>query len=391
MISKLNKYKKNTKTIPMKKRIVFFILAIILSINFMLFSPTINPVYNEPVEVVRCNSVNAIFSIKEFFKNLFSKNKEESDYNAVEVYLGGNPLGFTISCQGVIVVAISNVITPSGTMSPTSNSDIKEGDIIKKINDKYIMSASDIELIINDENIKGKDVNVEILRGDKTINTTISPKLDNMSNTYKLGLWIRDNAAGVGTLTYIRADNNRFGALGHPVCDIDTGSVMKISSGKIFNCNIVGVNKGKRGAPGELRGMFLKSGKEIGILEKNTNVGVFGVFTGNTEKFTQNKKVKTASKNQVKTGKAQIYCTINSTTPKFYDIEIVKLNYQSQNKNMVVRVVDKELLESTGGIVQGMSGSPIIQGGKLIGAMTHVFVNDPTKGFAVYIDCMINN
>lgn len=374
----------------MMKRIVFFILCVVISFSTLLSSPIINPIYNEPVEVVKCST----FSIKDFFKNLFSKNKDinADNYKPVEVFLGGRPLGFTISCEGVIVVAISNVMTENGTRKPTKNSDIKEGDILLEIAGEQITSAADINEIINKDENKNKNLEVLIERGDRRFKTTIYPELDKISQSYKLGLWIRDNAAGVGTLTYIRADNNRFGALGHPVCDIDTGAKMNINQGKIFNCNIVGVTRGKRGIPGELRGMFLKSGSEVGSLDKNCEVGVFGDFQLKDSKFS-NKKILTMSKDKVKTGKAQIYCTIDGTTPDFYDVEIVKINYQGQNnkKNMVIRVVDERLIEKTGGIVQGMSGSPIVQDGKLVGAMTHVFVNDPTKGFAVYIDYMINN
>ncbi len=379
----------------MIKRIVFFVLSLLLSINYMLVSPIINPIYNEPVEVVKC-SATSLSGIKEFFRNLFVGKKTSNDnesYNPIDVYVGGNPLGFTISCNGVIVVAISNVITASGSKNPTENSNIKEGDILTHISGEEIKSADDIERIINNDDRKGKIINVEILRGDRIHTTKIEPQLDSVSGRYKLGLWIRDNAAGVGTLTYIREDNKRFGALGHPVCDIDTGSAMNVRDGNIFNCNIVGVNKGKRGTPGELRGMFLKNGKTIGQLDTNSEVGVFGTFNGDANKFTSGRKMKTASRGQVKTGKAQILCTINSTTPQYFDIEIVKLNYQStlNKKSMVIRIVDEDLISATGGIVQGMSGSPIIQDNKLVGAMTHVFVNDPTKGFAVYIDLMINN
>lgn len=374
----------------MKKRIVFFIVAIVLSINFMLISPVIHPIYNEPVEVVKCNA-EALGWIKDFFRNLFGKNKVESSEQPIDVYLGGNPLGFTLTCEGVVVVAISNVMTPEGDRKPTQNSDIKEGDILYSLNGRIIESAADIEQIINNKETQGKTLEAEVLRGKNKHKTQIKPELDTLSEKYKLGLWIRDNAAGVGTLTYIRKDNKRFGALGHPVCDIDTGSKMHIKTGNIFNCNIVGISKGKRGTPGELRGMFLKSGKSLGVLDKNSDVGVYGKFEANAAKYTNNRQAKTATKNQVKTGKAKILCTLSGTVPDFYDIDIVKINYADNKKNMVIRITDDRLLEKSGGIVQGMSGSPIVQNEALVGAMTHVFVNDPTKGFAVYIDYMVNN
>ena len=210
---------------------------------------------------------------------------------------------------------------------------------------------------------------------------------------YRLGLWIRDNAAGVGTLTYVRQDNFRFGALGHPVCDIDTGKIMPVSGGNIYKCSIVGFNKGVRGNPGELRGLFLKSGVSVGELDNNNNFGVYGKINEEYVKAMGVEPMMVGFRDSVKTGKAKILSTIDGGKPEEYEIEIIKLNYQSESdkKSMVLRITDERLLNSTGGIVQGMSGSPIIQNGKLVGAVTHVFVSDPTKGFGVYIDWMIDN
>ena len=216
---------------------------------------------------------------------------------------------------------------------------------------------------------------------------------DEISKKYKLGLWIRDNAAGVGTLTFIRKDNMRFGALGHPVCDIDTGACLPVKSGNIFKCNIVGYRKGEKGKAGELKGLFLRNGSILGALDENNGYGVYGNFGNEALEAYKNELVEVASRNEVKSGKAKIRCTIDGTVPKDYDIEIVKTYFQDSksNKSMFIRVTDKELLSKTGGIVQGMSGSPIIQNGKLVGAVTHVFVSDPTKGYGIYADWMIDN
>ena len=213
------------------------------------------------------------------------------------------------------------------------------------------------------------------------------------SDEYKIGLWVRDNAAGVGTLTYIRQDNLRFGALGHPVCDIDTGRVLPVSGGNVYKCNIVGYNKGTRGNPGELRGLFLRNGIEAGTLDNNNDYGVYGTINEQYLDLLGIKPVEVGFRDVVKTGKAKILSTIDGGVPEEYDIEIIKLSNQRKcdKKSMVIRVTDKDLIEKTGGIVQGMSGSPIIQNDKIVGAVTHVFVADPTKGFGVYIDWMIDN
>jgi len=328
----------------------------------------------------------ALPSISEIVKNLFKKeNKETVNPNKEKsyVYLGGFPLGFTINCSGVIVVAISN----------DNSGNLKEGDIIIEIEGEKVSSASQILTIINTEKYAGKTLNIKYIRDGETKSTTLKPIYDKVQKFYKLGVWIRDNAAGVGTITYIRKDNLRFGALGHPVCDIDTGSLLPANDGNIFKCNIVGVKRGVKGNAGELKGLFLRSGSVLGTLDKNNEYGVYGNFDKDFINSYGREVVQVADRGEVKCGKAKIRCTVDGTVPKDYDIEIVKTYFQSSksNKSMFIRVTDKELLSKTGGIVQGMSGSPIIQNGKLVGAVTHVFVSDPTKGYGIYADWMINN
>ena len=311
-------------------------------------------------------------SIKEIFQKIFRSGTASKDERKILVYAGGNPLGFTLECMGVLIVTFGDVQTEFGPVSVVENKNIKEGDVLYSIEGEVIKSAAHLQEIINREGYAGEELNVVIKRKQELINEKLIPAKEASSDMYRLGLWIRDNAAGVGTLTYVREDNNRFGALGHPVCDIDTGAVMPISTGSIYKCNIVGFNKGVRKNPGELRGLFLKNGQKAGELDFNSEYGVYGTI--NEEyKQTLQKPIEVGFRDSVKTGKAKILCTIDGTTPKEYDVEIIKLSYQ------------------TGGIVQGMSGSPIIQNGKLIGAVTHVFISDPTKGFGLYIDWMIDN
>lgn len=362
---------------------LFVVLVCLLSAGMAVF----NPIALNQTPTYSCSKEMAVGfpSISDVLKNLFRKSDEIETENkeSVQVYLGGYPLGFTISCSGVVVVAISN---------ETAN-ELKEGDVIKKVEDIKISSAEQILTIINSETFKGQKVKLLVSRKNKEFETTIKPIYDSVQNLYKLGLWIRDNAAGVGTLTYVRADNKRFGALGHPVCDIDTGAYLPVSSGNIFKCNIVGLKKGVKGNPGELKGLFLRNGSVLGSLDKNNDFGVYGKFSNDIIDIDESELVEVASRNEVKSGKAKIRCTIDGTTPKDYEIEIVKTYFQSEEetKSMFIRVTDKELLSKTGGIIQGMSGSPIIQNGKLVGAVTHVFVSDPTKGYGVYADWMIKN
>ncbi len=367
------------------KQCIFFLMSIIFCI-LCLGTSVINPVSLKQSPVNLCQKeVNAFPNIGELIRKLFNKEEQNSNINSekVYVYLGGYPLGFTIMCKGVIVVAVSNELI----------GDIKEGDVITKIEDIEISSVSEILSLINSSEYKGKELSVELVRDDKTITTKITPIYDETQKFYKLGLWVRDNAAGVGTLTYIRQDSYRFGALGHPVCDIDTGSLLPAKNGNIFKCNIVGYKKGVRGDAGELKGLFLRNSSVLGNLDANNEYGVYGNFDKDFISNLDTPVVEVARRDEVKSGKAKIRCTINGTAPKEYDIEIVKTYFQSSkaNKSMFIRVTDEELLATTGGIVQGMSGSPIIQNGKLVGAVTHVFVSDPTKGYGIYAEWMIDN
>ncbi|MBQ7466990.1 MAG: SpoIVB peptidase [Clostridia bacterium] len=331
-------------------------------------------------------------SLKEIFHKIFRSDTVKKDERKIYVYAGGYPLGFTLECKGVLIVTMGEVETEYGLVSVVKNKNVKEGDVLYSIGGEVITSALHLQEILNRENYEGQELDVVIKRKEQYINEKLTPAKEISSGMYRLGLWIRDNAAGVGTLTYVREDNGRFGALGHPVCDIDTGAVMPISAGSIYKCNIVGFNKGMRKNPGELRGLFLKNGQKAGELDHNCEYGVYGMIS---EEYKQHmsKPIEVGFRDSVKTGKAKMLCTIDGTEPKAYDIEIVKLSYQtkSDKKSMVIKVVDKNLIEQTGGIVQGMSGSPIIQNGKLVGAVTHVFISDPTKGFGLYIDWMIDN
>ncbi|MBR2909478.1 MAG: SpoIVB peptidase [Clostridia bacterium] len=358
--------------------------------------------FNNDVKIIECSTVQAQVSaqkmpeLKDLIRDFFGGQKKKNvskDNRKIMVYPGGYPLGFTMECDGVVIVAIGKVVTEWGEVKPTEGKNIKVGDILYSINGEVIKSANHFNDLINPEANPGEEITAVIKRGGQEINEKFIPVKESATKTYRLGLWVRDNAAGVGTLTYVREDNFRFGALGHPVCDIDTGKIMPVSKGSVYKCNIVGYNKGLRGQPGELRGLFLRSGVKAGTLDNNNNYGVYGKMNEDYINKLGVEPIEVGFRDSAKTGKAKILCTIDGGVPEEYDIEIIKLSYQtkSSNKSMVIRVTDEELISKTGGIVQGMSGSPIIQNGKLIGAVTHVFVADPTKGFGVYIDWMIDN
>ena len=327
-------------------------------------------------------------------KNLFSKKKskeKEPELQLEEVYLGGMPIGMTMHAKGVIVLGIGSVLTKDGTVKPFGDSRVKEGDVITEINGSGILSVEDIHRIINLPETAGKEVTIGFTRRGKEMSETATPAFDLATKSYKLGLWIRDNAAGVGTVTYIRKDK-RFGALGHPICDTDVGGILPIRGGNAYKCNIVGVIKGQKGAAGELRGLFLKSKTKLGTIDINNRFGVFGRFDEIPRNKLYPQAVKCATRDMIKPGAASVVTTIGEEICE-YKIEIIKTNFQSaqSEKSMVIKVTDERLLSETGGIVQGMSGSPILQDGKLCGAVTHVFINDPSKGFAVYAEWMLDN
>ena len=370
------------------------ILTLIFSISFLTCPSRCYVSQCFAASEINNELINTANPIKKFFENLFNPQPqgETNNFSNVEVYVGGIPLGFALACDGAVVVSTGDVLTANGPINPSLNAKIIPGDIIYKINNQKIDSAQTISNIINSNEIAGKQVDLVIIRNGAKINSKITPALDISSNSFKLGLWIRDDAAGVGTLSYIRTDNLRFGALGHPVCDIDTNSILPISSGEIYACDIVGVNRGKRGTPGELRGIFLRNGINLGVLDNNTNFGVFGQIDENNFNLENLTKMQIASPSEVSLGPAIIRSTILGQSPKDYSIEIIKTNAGNREaKNMVIRITDKTLLDATGGIVQGMSGSPIIQNNKLIGVVTHVFVSDPTKGFGSFVTNMIDS
>ena len=322
-----------------------------------------------------------LFTVKEVSVNV-SEGKE--------VFVGGIPLGFSINTKGVIVIGENSVITNQGNVIPEKTKEVYTGDILTSINGNEINSVDVIKNTL--ENCGGEKVKIKAMRKGKEFEFELKPALDVESGLYKLGFWVRDDASGIGTLTYVDKENKSYGALGHAITDFETGAVVPVNDGKIYNCSLIGVNKGKKGKPGELRCLFLQGKNSKGNVQKNTTSGVFGKISNTQGIVDENLTAMIGGRLSVKPGKAKIVSSVSGVREE-YEIEIIKANYQSKtaDKSMIFKVTDKRLLQLTGGILQGMSGSPILQDGKLIGAVTHVFLNDPTKGYGIYVDWMLEN
>ena len=300
------------------------------------------------------------------------------------VYIGGQSAGFTLKTGQVQVIGLCDVVTDVGSESPAAKSGIRAGDYINKINGISVGSVEKLNEIV--EKSKGQALNLEINRRGESLCLKVGSVKDKLAQKYKIGVLVRDCVSGIGTITYIDPKNGRFGALGHAVSN-ENREEMHISNGKVYACSIVSVNKGVRGKAGELHGMFL-SDKVFGEAKKLCNCGIFGEIS--REFDAKGLKSVVASSTEVKPGGAYIYSTVNGVCPKKYEIEIVKVDKKNkENKNYVIKITDDGLISETGGIVQGMSGSPIIQEDKLVGAVTHVFLNDPTRGYGIDIETML--
>jgi stage IV sporulation protein B len=311
--------------------------------------------------------------------------------NNIVLYPGGQPIGVKLNTKGVLVVALSDIKSDHGKMpSPAALAGIQIGDNILKINDKSIKNAEQTQKQVN--NSEGKELKLLLERKGEQFEKIVKPIKGLENNNYKIGLWVRDSTAGVGTLTFYDEKSKMFAALGHPITDIDTGTILNINSGEVVSSSIISVKKGLRGNPGELKGIFVNEESILGNIYKNTECGVFG--KGSIKLINKNNKpMKIALRSEIKEGSAQILTTIDGEQPKLYDIKIEKLLAQDSPgpKSMVIRVTDPRLLEKTGGIVQGMSGSPIIQNNKIVGAVTHVLVNKPDVGYGIYIEWMLKD
>ena len=308
--------------------------------------------------------------------------------SAATVVPVGRAVGIKLFSDGVVVVGTSEVQTSDGKIDPAKACGLKAGDIITHINSTEVDSIEEVAALLQE--LEGEKMQISAIRDDRTVHLTAQAVFCPADNTYKLGAWIRDSMAGIGTVTFYCPETGAFGALGHGINDLDTALLMPLESGAILSASVSGVRKGQIGTPGQLRGVF-EVDSTLGELTANTAEGIFGTMD-NTDWFA-GEPVETAKRNEVKAGNATILSNISGDAVEEYTIRILKVYPSSDSdggRDFLIQVTDKRLLETTGGIVQGMSGSPILQNGRLVGAVTHVMVDDPTTGYGIWIGNMLD-
>lgn len=303
---------------------------------------------------------------------------------------GGCTLGLTLRTDGVLVVGFSPVTgQDGGSVSPATQAGVRAGDVITAVNGQQVFTSAELTALVAASHRAGRSVVLTLERAGEGMDVFVTPATD-ASGAARLGAWVRDSTAGVGTLTFYDPDGGVFGALGHPITDTDTGVVLGVRDGSVYSAEVVGAVVGQKGNPGELKGSFSSAGP-IGDIAGNTLHGVFGTLRSQPGSLYP-KGLPIATRSQVHTGDAAIISTVDGDGPREYSCRIIQLFQQDSPsaKSMVVEITDPSLIERTGGIVQGMSGSPIIQDGRIVGAVTHVYVSDPTKGYGVYIEWMLD-
>ncbi|MDG0876637.1 SpoIVB peptidase [Bacillus paranthracis] len=308
-----------------------------------------------------------------------------------KVIPGGQSIGVKLNTKGVLVVGHHLIQTEKGKVSPGETAGVQIGDMITEINGKTIERMSDVAPFIHNSGETGEPLNLVLLRDGKHIRTKLTPQKDSGESSYRIGLYIRDSAAGIGTMTFVHPDSMKYGALGHVISDNDTKKPIQVEDGQIMRSTVTSIERGSHGNPGEKLARFSPDREVIGNITINSPFGIFGKLNTKTNGV-MDKAMPIALSHQVKEGPAKILTVIDQDKVEAFDIEVVSTVPQKfpATKGMVIKVTDKRLLAKTGGIVQGMSGSPIVQNGKVIGAVTHVFVNDPTSGYGVHIEWMLH-
>lgn len=303
----------------------------------------------------------------------------------------GQTVGVALDMEGVTVVDTTDVEDYDGNRyTPAKDAGIRAGDRIKSINGIALESAKQLDTLVG----KAEDTPLEIviIRNGKERVVTGTPALSKTDGKYRLGVWVKDAASGIGTITYVNPETLEFGALGHGICDTTHNQIIEICGGDILNATVVSVQKGSKGCPGELLGVFSEGKEKIGEICENSTVGLKGTMTAEYFSEISAQKMPIAKREDVYEGEAEILANIEENKVERFSIRIKKINRDTQNeKGLILEVTDPRLLEKTGGIVQGMSGSPIVQEGKLVGAVTHVFVNDPTMGYGILIETMLQS
>jgi len=312
--------------------------------------------------------------------------------NPIKLIPGGQSIGVTLQTKGVMVVGQAPVVDKTGRkIFPAKEAGIEVGDILLKINNQEVRTDQEVSNAINLIGEQKRDANVIFKHQEQILEKIIKPIFCVETGRYRIGLFVRDEAAGIGTLSFIDPVSRQYGALGHVITDADTNQKIEVFNGKIMASTIYAIEKGKRGHPGEKVGSFDTNSTFKGTIEKNTMAGIFGTMSGTVLNPYYKDAIPVGWESEVKVGPAKIYTVIQGEKIEEFEVNIDRVMHnRTDSKNMIVRVTDPRLLEATGGIIQGMSGSPIIQDGKIIGAVTHVFVNDSARGYGVFIQNMLN-
>lgn len=304
-----------------------------------------------------------------------------------EIYVSGSTIGIYMETEGVLVIDTGEIEDQNGEMKEPAKNLVRQGDYIVSFNGEKISTKR--ELINDIAGLDGEEVTLEVKREGESVPVSVTPVKDTKGD-YKLGIWVRDDTQGIGTLTYVD-QNGRYGALGHGISDIDTAQLLNIRNGALYKAQILAINKGSKGNPGELAGFIRYDDRNIlGGIEINSKNGIYGQFYKGAEDGITLKKMPVAYKQDVKTGEASVLCNVDGEVREYQaEIKRIDLNHEDTNKSFVIQITDEKLLEKTGGIVQGLSGSPVLQNGKMVGAITHVFVQDSTSGYGIFIENML--
>lgn len=305
------------------------------------------------------------------------------------ILVSGSTVGIYMETEGVLIIDTGEILSEGGETKEPAKNIVKPGDYIVAFNEQKISTKK--ELIKDLDGLDGDDVTLEIVRNGETIPVSLSPVKDTQGK-YKLGIWVRDDTQGIGTLTYVDSQG-RYGALGHGISDVDTGELLNIKGGALYRAQILGIQKGSKGSPGELSGLIRYEPKNvIGTISSNSENGIYGEYEGNMGEGISLRQMEVGYKQEMEIGPASILCCVEDGVRE-YDAEITKIdmNHEDTNKSFVIHITDEDLLAATGGIVQGMSGSPVLQNGKVIGAVTHVFVQDATSGYGIFIENMLEH
>lgn len=408
-----------------KKRSVLFFVSLLFC-TFLSFNPNfqqlvkfpdhhllskeeiqLNGVWSKIIKVEK-ESSNQIVTVSSGMSNSLGSEKLEVSYklfgifplrsggvevmNPMKLIPGGQSIGVTLQTKGVMVVGQAPVVDKTGRkVFPAKEAGIEVGDILLKINGQEVRTDQEVSNAIHLAGEQKRNVNMIYKHQDQILEKIIKPIFCVETGRYRMGLFVRDEAAGVGTLSFLDPVSKQYGALGHVITDADTNQKIEVFNGKIMASTIYAIEKGKRGHPGEKIGSFVSNSAFIGTIEKNTMTGIFGTMNGQVVNPYYKEGIPVGWESEVKVGPAKIYTVIQGEKIEEFEVNIDRVMHnRTDSKNMIVRVTDPRLLEVTGGIIQGMSGSPIIQDGKIIGAVTHVFVNDSQRGYGVFIQNMIN-